>query len=399
MANDWGTITVGRIALREVFSVSESGGEGRKLSVDGQEASPDLTRDELVARHDNLLALEGTVVPVTFTDKPERNGYYTVESVAADLTEWRGDVVKCDWKLSLARQGTQGETDLQSRLTGAVRVNPWGLTGERWHAPPIGHYGYFTGSSNPGVLTREGEDGAILVYRQIPAGVSPRWGCDPTDYMQGRVRFVSAGMELTGVDQECSPTDWELSNGLVNVTPSGSGDLNVQAYTDGGWRSKLWRVFSDVSTQVVTWDAVNLLHNEPEAVIVRLTKSLDPGRLQLDLTLRRGSRFVEGYLHRGTAADELKVRLAVDENYTAPASAGYVVATDDDADGNRFIAGSASNFTPHASGGVVLASTTRLDFFLGVVAGGGSAVAGDDAEALTGQYIAALPERIYGVRR
>lgn len=399
MANDWGTITVGRISLREVFAVSESGGDSRKLSVDGQEASPDLTRAELVARHDNLLALEGTVVPVTFTDKPERNGYYTVESVTADLTEWVGDVVKSDWKLSLVRLGTQGETDVQSRLTGAARSNLYDLAGERWHAPSIGHYGYYTGSTNPSSMTRTGEDGAITVYREVPATFSPRWGCDPTDYMQGRVRFLSDGIELTGVDHECSATVWQLSNGLVNVVPSASSALDVQAYTGGAWQSKLWRVFSDISTEVTSWDAVNLLHNEPEAVIVRFTKSLNPGRLHMDLTLRRGSRFVEGYLHRGTSASELKVRLVTAENFTAPASGEYVVATNDDADGNRFIAGSASNFTPHASGGVVVTSATRLDFFLGVVAGGGSAAAGDEATVLRDQYLGALPEQVYGVRR
>ncbi|MGC5565346.1 hypothetical protein ACPYPG_21260 [Streptomyces sp. FR-108] len=398
--SDWGTITVGRIALREVFTVQESGGDVRKLSVDGQEASTDLTRAQVTARHDNLLALEGTVVPVTFTNKPERNGYYTVESVAADLTEWPGGTtVKTDWKLSLTRLGTQGETDLQSRLTGARRSNPYNLAGERWHAPPIGHYGYYTGATNPTSMTRTGEDGAVTVYRAVPATFSPRWGCAAGDYMRGRVRFLSAGVELTGCDHECSTTSWQLSNGLVNVVPSASASLDVQAYTGGAWRSKLWRVFSDTTTEVTSWDAVNLLHNEPETVVVRFTKGLNPGRLHLDLTLRRGSRFVEGYLHRGTATAELKVRLATAENYTAPASGEYVVATNDDAQGNRFIAGSASNFTPHASGGVLVTSATSLDFFLGVVAGGGTAASGDAAGVLRDQYLGALPERIYGVRR
>ncbi|MCX4232801.1 hypothetical protein [Streptomyces ortus] len=397
--SDFGTITVGRIALREVFSVQESGGDSRKLSVDGQEASTDLTRAQVMARHDSLLALEGTVVPVTFTNKTECNGYYTVESVGADLTEWPGGTtVKTDWKLSLTRLGTQGETDLQTRLTGARRSNPYNLAGERWHAPPIGHYGYYTGSTNPTSMTRTGEDGAITVYRAVPSTFSPRWGCAAGDYMRGRVQFRSAGSELTGVDQECSTTVWQLSNGLVNVVPSASASLDVQAYTGGAWRSKLWRVFSDTSTEVTSWDAVTLLHNEPEAVCVRFTKSLNPGRLHLDLTLRRGSRFVEGYLHRGTA-DTLTVRLATMENNTAPASGEYVTASGNDAAGNRFIIGSASNFTPHASGGLSLAATTRLDFFLGAVAGGGTAAAGDTAPVLRDQYLGALPERIYGVRR
>ncbi|MDO3663067.1 hypothetical protein, partial [Bacillus sp. C28GYM-DRY-1] len=129
--------------------------------------------------------------------------------------------------------------------------------------------GYYTGSTNPTSMTRTGEDGAITVYRAVPSTFSPRWGCAAGDYMRGRVQFRSAGSELTGVDQECSTTVWQLSNGLVNVVPSASASLDVQAYTGGAWRSKLWRVFSDTSTEVTSWDAVTLLHNEPEAVCVR----------------------------------------------------------------------------------------------------------------------------------
>ncbi|WP_274029444.1 hypothetical protein [Streptomyces sp. MMBL 11-1] len=398
MSADWGTVTVGRITLRETFTVTESGLDGRELSLSGQESSPDLTRAQLVVRHDNLLALQDSVIPVTFTDKPERNGYYTVKSVSADYAEWSGEVVTSTWKLDLTRLGTQGSLDLQSRLTGAVRANPYNLAGERWHAPPIGHYGYFTGATNPGVMTRTGADGPHLVYREVPAGSAPRWGCDPTDYLRGRVRFLSGGEELVGCDQECSTTSWSLSNGLVNVTPSVSASLDVQTYSGGAWQPKLWRVFSDTSTEVTSWDAVTLLHNEPEMVTVRLTKGLNPGRFVMDLTMRRGARLVEGYLKRGTA-DTLTVRLAAMENNTAPASGEYVVATGDDPAGNRFVAGSASNFTPHASGGLSLAATTRLDFFLGAVVNGSSPASGDGAAALRDQYLAAMPETIHGVRR
>lgn len=402
MSSDWGTITVGRISLRETFDVSESGIDGRKLSVSGQEESPDLTRAQLIARHDNLLALQGTVVPVTFTDKPERNGYYTVGSVSADLTEWRNEVLKSAWKLELTRLGTSNELDLQSRLTGAVRLNSFSLTGETWHAPPIGHYGYYTFGANPATVTRTGEDGAMTVYRSVTASASPRWGCDPTLYGQGRVRFLSEGLELTGVDQRASVSDWELSNGLIKVTPTGAGtgNLNVSTYASGAWHAKGWRVFHDASTVVssTSWDSVTLIHNEFEQVTVRFTKSLSPGRFVMDLTLRRGSRIVEGYFKRGTSAT-MTIRRDPGENFTNAASAGYLVASADDADGNRYVVGSASNFTAHASGGAQKASATTMDWFVGAVVNGSSPASGDEATALRNQYIGALPEMVNGVRR
>ena len=397
---DWGDLKIGRLLLRETFKESESVGTQRTLDLDGQESSPPLTRTELVWRHDNLTALEsGTVMPLTFTDKPERNCYVNVDSVSGEYTEWRTDVVTSDWKLGLTRLGSESEVDLQSRLTGVARVNDFSLAGERWHAPPIGHYGYQTGTSSPTTMTRTGADGAMTVYRSIPAGVSPRWGCAPTSYLNGRVRLTSSGTELCGVDQALSPTGWALTNGLVNVVPGASATFDVQAYTGGAWRSKLWNVSAAGSASSITsWDGATLLRNDPEHVILRLSKGLNPGRATLDLTLRRGSRTVEGYLQTTTSNTLAAYRSSAETN-TSFAASGYVAATANDADGNRFAAGSARAFTAHTNGGVQKAATTTLDFWVGVVAGGGSAISGDTATDLRNQYIGALPEIIYAVRR
>jgi hypothetical protein len=401
---NWGDITLGRIPLRETFTATESGGGDRSLDLEGQESYPPLTRAQVIARHDGINSLiAGQAIPVTFTDKPERNGYYTVKTAASTYTEHLNETVTADWKVSLDRIGSDAETDLQSRLTGAVRLNDFSLTGERWHAPPIGHYGYYTGTTNPTTMTRTGADGAITVYRGVQANTSPRWGCLPTNYLAGRVRVTTTGsQEVYGVDVPLASTGWSLANGLVNVTWSSSagGQLDVQSYTGGAYRSKLWTIFSASSTQISTWDGATLLRNDPEMAILRLTKGLSPGRLTLDLTLRRGSRFVEGYMQRNTAPDELKVRLNTAEtNVTALASAGYVTATNNDSDGNRFVAGSARTFTGHANGGVERFAATSMDFFLGVAAGGGSAVSGDAATDLRNMYIACMPEAVYGVRR
>lgn len=366
---DYGDLKVGRLLLRETFKAAETTATARTLDLEGQESNPPLTRAELVWRHDNVLALEaGGVMPLTFTDKPERNCYVQLDSTAADYTEWRGEVVTSDWKLGLTRLGSDAEVDLQSRLTGVARVNDFALTGERWHAPPIGHYGYQTGTTDPSVMTRTGADGTVTVYRGIPAGASPRWGCTPANYLNGRVRLTSSGTELCGVDQPLSPTGWALTNGLVNVTQSGTGRLDVQAYTGGAWVSKVWRVYSDASTEILAWDGATLLRNDPEHIILRLSKGLNPGRLTLDLGLRRGSRIVEGYLQRSTSANELKVHLFTVEAFADTSAQGYLVASNDDSDGNRFACGSARTFLPQSNGGVQKNNTTTLDFWVGVVA-------------------------------
>jgi hypothetical protein len=402
---NWGDIQLGRIPLREGFAATEAGGDDRSLDLEGQESYPPLTRAQVIARHDGINALaSGALIPVTFTDKPERNGYYAVKTSSSTYTEYRTEMVTADWKVSLDRVGSDSETDLQSRLTGAVRLNDFSLTGERWHAPPIGHYGYTTGSTNPTTMTRTGADGAITVYRGVPANISPRWGCLPTSYLTGRVKVTTASsQEVYGVDVALAATGWALTNGLVNVAwvSTGGGSFDIQAYTGGAYHSKLWTPFYSSSGQVGgAWDGATLIRNDPEMAILRLTKSLAPGRYSIDLTLRRGSRFVEGYMQRNTSADELKIRLNTAEtNNTSLAASGYVTATNNDADGNRFAAGSARTFTGHANGGVVKTSATSLDFWIGVAAGGGSAVPGDAATDLRNMYIACMPEAVYGVRR
>lgn len=401
---DWGDLQVSRLTLRETFVATENGGTSRTLDLTGQESNPPRTRATVVSLHDSINALDvGVPIPVTFTDKPERDGYYQVSDASSTITEYVGDTVTADWKISLTRLGSAGEVDLQSRLTGTVRDNDFSLLGERWHAPPIGHYAYYTGSSNPTSMTRTSADGTITVYRDVPAGVSPRWGCDPGDYLAGRARIndttaASAALEVDGTERPLPADAWALSNGLVNVTPTASaGVLDVQAYTGSAWHSKYWNITLGGST-VAGWDAASILRNDPEQCILRLTASRSPGRATLDLTLRRGSRFVEGYLQSGSSST-LAVYLQTSETNTSHAASGYVVATNDDSDGNRFAAGSAHTFTAHTNGGISASASTALDFWLAVQAGGSSAADGDTATDLRNMYIACMAESTYAVRR
>jgi hypothetical protein len=397
---DWGAIKLSRTALRETFTATEQGGS-RQLALTGQESNPPLTRAVLVGTHDNINALDGGApCAVTFTDKPERDGYYQVKSNASKVTEYVNDTVTADWTITLDRLGTVGEVDIQSRLTGVHRLNDFDLAGERWHAPAIGHFAYYTGSTEPTSMTRETADGTITVYRGVPLSPPARWGCDPTDYLQGRVRVTDtdAALEVEGTARALPAAGWALSNGLVNVTPGASGGtLDVQAYTGSAWHSKEWNITVGGSA-AGDWDAASILRNDLEHAIIRLTASRNPGRVTLDLALRRGGRTLEGYLQCGSSST-LAVYLADAETNTSAAASGYVTASADDGDGNRFACGSALTFTAHADGGLTLADTTALDFWLGVVAGGADAVDGDKATDLRDQYIGALAESTYCVRR
>lgn len=388
---------VGRLCLTEPRELAETG--EATLTMSGREAWPTVhcpERADVLAAHEAVLGLRGALVQLQFGRKDERDGYYTIVEASSTLV----DVVRAayiDWSLTLVRHGPDTAVDLESRLTGAARKNDHDASGERWHAPAIGHYAYHTGSTIPSAMTRTGEDGPITVYRGVPAGVSPRWGCAVGDYLAGRVRITTGfpGRELTGTLAVMDPQEWHVSNGLVRVGRfHTSGSIEVASYT-GGWKPKIWQI--DIGDGPITgWDAVSILRNDLEAATVRLTDSRGPGRVAVDLTVRRGSRFVEVYVQRGNSGS-ISVYLATPEEMDDEDA--YVVATAADADGNQATAGSARNFAPHADGGLTVTSTTTLDCYLGVVAGGGEAVSGDDAEDLLEQYIGALPEVVTAVRR
>jgi hypothetical protein len=391
-------LQLGRLTLRETQRFTESAYQGWSMHIEGVEVCPLLTRAEVWDRFDGVLGGMGGMVPAMWEEKSERDGYYTISSASGEVKDRkRQGITEIAWKISLQRHGPDTDVDLESRLPGAVRANDFALPGERWSAPSIGHYAYYTGPSIPSVLTRATTEGDITVYRGVPAGVSPRWGCRVEDYLRGRVRILNAGVERVGAAHPLVGDQWELSNGLVRVRPLPSGgSIEVASFTDGAWRSKAWIV--DVGgTPVTSWDSASVLRNDLEQCVIRLAVARSPvGRAYLDLTLRRGSRFVEGYLQRGDSGT-LSVYLASAETCTD--STSYVVRSTNDGDGNRVIAGSARNFDAHADGGLTKTSSTAMDFYLGVVAGGDSAVSGDQAAHLRDQYIGALPEVVAAVRR
>jgi hypothetical protein len=399
----YGTVQVGRLALREALSALDdkvnATTEDRTVTTSGQESLPPLTAVQMARIQDDVPALMRAFVPVTFTDKDDRNGYYEVRDVGAKLMSWNGEVVTCDWNLSLIRCGSDTEVDIESRLSGAsARNNSFAATGERWHAPPIGHYGYYTGSTQPASVSRTGADGAIIVYRALPTTVNPRWGCPVGSYLNGRVRFLDVNsLERSGSNFTTPASGWELNNGLVRVKPlASSGVLEVSAYTGGAWQTKAWDVLSG-GVSIGAFDTVTLLHNEPEMVVVRLLRSQSPGRFTVDLTLRRGSRFAELYV-QAAFSSTLKVVRASAEAGTA--GTGYVRATANDGAGNRYIVGSALTHTADTTnGGISLAATTTLDAFIGVIAAGSGAVAGDQAGDLYAMYLGAPSELVQAVRR
>lgn len=451
---DFGTIRIGRLRLTEKWDEKSSeawSGDTRVLSISGQESAPPLTERDLDVLYDDLVNLQGSTVPVAFTYKADRDGYYVVQSVTVDLVNWAETAITVDWKISLARAGAPGEVDIESRLSGPpTRSNTHSVTGERWHAPPIGHTAYWTGTTQPSTLVRPTTEGPITVYRNIPTGVSPRYEVAPVDYMRGRARISNDGRERTGVQWKTTPGGWELSNGLVRaslvtvaggstalmpgpttfpgqfvfpgsgvsgtvlrleswvlipiflpgagygISPYGMADYG-EAYGQEEWTGRDWTILLN-GQAIGAPVATSVLRNDPECVSIRILWSGAPaGRTTADLTLRRGARLIEMFI-RTSYSSTLKVARALPD--AGVAFNGYLRAASDDTGGNRYFIGSAGDYTPDIiGGGISRTAVTSMDVALGVEMSGGDAGQGDQAAQLFKQYLGSCTEAVAAARR
>lgn len=401
----WGTLTIGSLVLKEtdiLEDVTNANTGVRSVRLGASETFPGDTLESLKAKQEDIMALMDRLVPITFERKPQYNGFYRATDTNTELEKWVQGPMQVRWALSMDYLGPDSVLDFESKLSNVVRANDFSLTGERWHAPPVGHYGYYTGATSPTTLTRTTADGAMTVYRAIPAGVSPRWSVATASYQLGRVRFLYNGIERINPNITTPATGWELSNALVRVRPAAAaGTTLLVAFYDGTtWREKAWDIrigpaTSDTLLPATHFGAVTVLRADPEATTVRLVakQPTNGSRTLVDLTLRRGSRLLEGYVQRTASGD---IGVVLDAAEATQVGTGYVYATAADTDGNKFTVGSARTFSG-VPGGLTVTGRVALDFYISVEKTG--AAAGDTLVTLRDQYIGTMAEKVGVVRR
>jgi hypothetical protein len=405
------TVTIGRMTLQETFTMNaniSAGTDTRTIVLAGEESYPPLTTiAEVQRRNEDILGLQNRLVPIRFGTKSDHDGWYRITDVnTAPRNYQHSELVAFGWGINAERIGPENAVDLESRLTGIARLNDHGLTGERWHAPAGGAYAYYTGTSQPsGAVSRSTSDGvAVSAWRSVPASANPRWAVSLANYGNGRARVKVDGTERVAANISVGASSWVLENGLVSASmagPAASATLNVANWDGSTWDSTAWNINLGASTGtgVTSFDAATVLRNDYEVCTVRLVKDRNPGRTLLDLTLRRGSRFVEGYLQTDSST-LLAVYLKTGQTSTATASTGYVVATSNDAQGNKVVVGSARSFTGMTSqGGLNKAAAVKLDFYIGAVVGGSGAPSGDAASTLNAHYLTSMSDVTLGAVR
>lgn len=397
------TIRLGRLTMREDFTVAEQMDDtSRVMSLTGRESMGIMgkrSREQVEQRREDVLGLSGAFVPVTFTEKRNLNGFYQVQSANATLTNWDDYWTIMDWSVELLRIGSDSEVDIESRLSGAItRVNDFGVVGQRCHAPAAGAKAYWAGNVAPIYASRVGEEGEVRLYMDLGDDVNPRWGVDILDYEKGRARFLDEhGLERSGTTANVDPANWELSNSLVRVRPRAGTTFEVGTWVNGTWYTKDWNLWYGTSPVTIAEapDFVSVLDNDYASVTIRLTWSLEPvGRMHADLTLRRGSTFVEMIVNHEFSTT-LTFGLATPEAGTA--ALGFISASQPDENGLSYIVGSALSFTgDNVAGTISKASTAYLDVVFGVSI---DENAGNAPDFLYVQYLGQPAELTRGVKR
>lgn len=399
-------VRVGRVILEESTLRPLSEGplqnQGRQFNLSGVETSISHSFTDLRRIVSDITLMYGKLVEVVFDSKTHWNGYYRVAGADASLTEWISDGgATVAWSFNLELVGNSNDADIESRLSGSPSLlNDYSAVGERWHAPPVGHRAYWSGSAQPSQVIRTGSDGAMVVYRGVGATVNPRFNCLETSYRLGRSRFVDAdGFERSGTMMQLAATGWSLDNGLarMKIVP-GSSTFEVSSWgaVSGVWRVKNF-AFNINGIYPGPPVSASVIRNEYECVVVRVMWDMSPsGRTTIDFTLRRGSRLVELYARTMLSAT---IGLQPNPAELGVRTNGRMVAAANDANGNRYILGSARTFGWNLEAGYIAKSASvEFDMFIGSVVGGSAAVAGDTETDLYAQYLGAPSEMVEGIR-
>ncbi len=409
-------LTVGRVGLDPVsvddpdrMVVRVRAGRGRELQLRGDLVAASLA-DTLALRDELAATVEhGRFVPVTWTGDSRIDGYYRLLAADVDVQSLN-DRGFAPYSIRLQRVGSEADVEMQSVITGAVRSNVQGIDlaeAQPWHAVPLGFYAYDVPGA-PSYVWRDTADGAqVKSWLDIDTTVDPKWGISPAAYYRAAATIKVGGYVRAGLACPNSPTDWELSNGLLRVTPNPTnpGRLDIETWTGSSWSSAKTWVLEWSGTAVGTWSAIDILRNDAEACAIRLTYTRSPnaGRMTVDLSLRRGSRYVEVVMafHVATTL-EIRRQSAEAGTTVTPSGATSAVAVQasaDDADGQRYIAGSGESVTFDTTQGGLSVSSARktLSAFIGTVRD--AATFGNSADDLCLQYLGYVSERVVPVRR
>lgn len=318
-----GSMTIGRVGLDIPLTVPESGSwSGDTLSLTGTLGDQSTSRtvsNTLRDQFHGLAQRDGEVIPVTFGDTPELDGFYrlrrpTVSTVGASFESGIFDV-----SVELDRVRSSAQVMQEMRLLGAGRTNAHSFTTVRrgWYSPGVSAFGVDDGTTSVDAPTRQyrsGADGSMLVVVDNPSGklflsntsATARWFVSPGSYYLGGCAVGrSVGGTYYRVVGEQIPAGntglWSVSNSLVTLlgsTTSGKAEWSMLWHDGTGYESfKTFRMTTDSSWTEFGYGpiGVRVVRNRVDMSHVRVYYGSQgkAALFSLDIVVRRGARHAE----------------------------------------------------------------------------------------------------------
>jgi hypothetical protein len=335
------------------------------------------------------------VVPITWAKDSSRDGWYRIASVdtSDELTGRLGSPAQAggntayNWSAELVRVPDFSAPRVELALGGTTRSNVYGIVGAAtfptWSSN-VSAYSIDLGTISTAV-SRTGADGAQYVfYKSAPSASDipdyPTWGTAPADYYKGGPRIEvsydtgTSWRTVVGRQVQNLPTYWRISNAFVRctaTTTSAKTELSVEHYDGSQWETaKVWQLTEDASYTAVAQapNELGILYNRSDAVAVRVGFGTVTDLRTLDVSLRRGVRYLEcvasGVVTPG-------VRRGTNEAATALTTACGLRATSNDAGGNKYVVATPLTLAgTDTTIGAIRVATGTFPFMIGLAVGG-----------------------------
>lgn len=314
-----GKLTIGRAGYDLPLEyLSKWDHTGERVSVSGVIYGETL--EEALTMRAQILGYAGSldepVVPITCEDDPSIDGFYRF--LGADVSMDGASLASrgFDFDVSLERIPGFAAPLIESIVVGVTLPpgleesygGPLNLV-DLIHAAPGSATGYhWTGSSTLDPGSRISADGALVFKRSSidydEATSYARFFVRAADHYVGSPRLTVRGRTIVGRQILAEPWDWSLDNGLVRIRPDVEveGCFLVDVFDGEQWESPVsWKFTSLLSGQpsITGFQSLTVLRNGPEQTVIRLGCANDAdylGRVNVDLSLRRGDRMVRGYV-------------------------------------------------------------------------------------------------------
>ena len=401
------SLNVGRVDLVDTATLSRS---RMALSLSGDYVGSSVA--EATQQRENMVWLEGTIVPVAWSEDSTVNGFYRVRSVAVTYNDVTLSSGVFGYQIELEALPHHRAAEIEASCKGADRTNEpgGGVTPKPWYAIPNDYIAVNHATGSITTDTRVGPGGTAFVM--TGAGFYDRyarWTIAAADFLDMAPKVQFGGVTVVGRQSTLTPFDVTLDNGIIKIgmaTGSDSFTVTLPAATASNWGTPF-------GLKVGYWDGVSALtaldpdafyaaritRNDAEVCSVRWSWESAGYIIHVDTTLRRGAAWADIVMSQESAYTDVK--FGVEQSTCTTVHTSRTLRSGPTDDNYRFLL---SDPPAQQPGSGVMYATTASDrdrFGIGVILEGGSATSENDTASVRDQFFAAqqITERFSGVRQ